>query len=98
MDTKLHFEQHVAEAATKGLETVLELRRLKGLSPSTARQLFVATVAPTMSAMKPVLGYVTCCNHQNVLHAYRIQYSKRRNGLRQISHITSFVVVVWGHV
>ncbi|KZL63697.1 reverse transcriptase [Colletotrichum incanum] len=48
MDTKLHFKQHIAEAASKGLEAVLELRRLKGLSPSTARQLFVAAVAPTM--------------------------------------------------
>ncbi|KDN61464.1 hypothetical protein CSUB01_11710 [Colletotrichum sublineola] len=48
MDTKLHFKQHIAEAVSKGLEAVLELRRLKGLSPSTARQLFVAAVAPTM--------------------------------------------------
>ncbi|KAL0929378.1 uncharacterized protein CTRU02_215544 [Colletotrichum truncatum] len=48
MDTKLYFQQHIAEAATKGLEAVLELRRLKGLSPSTARQLFVAAVAPTI--------------------------------------------------
>ncbi|KDN67454.1 hypothetical protein CSUB01_12654, partial [Colletotrichum sublineola] len=48
MDTKLYFQQHIAEAATKGLEAMLELRRLKGLSPSTARQLFVAAVAPTM--------------------------------------------------
>jgi hypothetical protein len=48
MDTKLHFKQHVAEAASKGLEAVLGLKRLKGLSPSTARQLFVAAVAPTI--------------------------------------------------
>ncbi|KZL63698.1 reverse transcriptase [Colletotrichum incanum] len=48
MDSKLRFTQHLAGAATKGLEAVLELRRLKGLSPSPARQLFVAAVAPTM--------------------------------------------------
>ncbi|KAK0368754.1 hypothetical protein CLIM01_13892 [Colletotrichum limetticola] len=48
MDTKLRFEKHIADATTKGLEAVLGLRRLKGLSPAAARQLFVAAVAPTM--------------------------------------------------
>jgi len=34
--------------ATKGLAAALALKRLKMLSPQTARQLFVATVAPVM--------------------------------------------------
>ena len=46
MDAKLKYKEHLARAASKGLEAVLELKRLKGLSPATARQLFTATVAP----------------------------------------------------
>lgn len=57
MDAKLHFEKHIGEAATKGLEAVLELRRLKGLSPATARQLFVSAVAPTMDYASNVWRY-----------------------------------------
>ncbi len=48
MDTKLKYKEHIARAATKGLEAVMELRRLRGLSPPTARQLFTATVAPVV--------------------------------------------------
>jgi hypothetical protein len=48
MDAKLKYGEHIATAAAKGLEAVLELRRLKGLSAATARQLFTATVAPTV--------------------------------------------------
>ncbi|KAK1461393.1 hypothetical protein CTAM01_17121 [Colletotrichum tamarilloi] len=57
MDTKLRFEKHIADATTKGLEAVLRLRRLKGLSPATARQLFVAAVAPTMDYASNVWRY-----------------------------------------
>ncbi|KAF4625101.1 hypothetical protein G7Y89_g13068 [Cudoniella acicularis] len=45
MDAKLKYKEHIARAASKGLEAVMELRRLRGLSPSTARQLFTSTVA-----------------------------------------------------
>lgn len=48
MDAKLKYQKHVARAATKGLEAAIELRRLRGLSPATARQLFTSTVAPTV--------------------------------------------------
>ena len=48
MDAKLKYKEHLARAASKGLEAVLELKRLKGLSPATARQLFTATVAPVV--------------------------------------------------
>ncbi|KAF6781163.1 hypothetical protein CMUS01_16788, partial [Colletotrichum musicola] len=57
MDTKLRFEKHIADATTKGLEAVLGLRRLKGVSPATARQLFVAAVAPTMDYASNVWRY-----------------------------------------
>ncbi|KAI2811952.1 transcriptional regulator family: Zinc finger, CCHC-type [Aspergillus niger] len=48
MDTSLKYKEHIARAASKGLEAVMELRRLRGLSPSTARQLFKSTVAPVV--------------------------------------------------
>ncbi|KAG6980395.1 hypothetical protein BFJ68_g17223 [Fusarium oxysporum] len=48
MDTKLRFREHMARAATKCLSAAMCLRRLKMLPPLTARQLFVASVAPAM--------------------------------------------------
>ncbi|KAJ3453213.1 hypothetical protein MRS44_018868 [Fusarium solani] len=48
MDAKLRFKKHMAEAATKGLSVAMCLRRLKMLSPRTARQLFITAVAPAM--------------------------------------------------
>ena len=48
MDSELRYRKHIANAATRGLNAALALRRLKMLSPSTARQLFGATVALAM--------------------------------------------------
>ncbi|EAQ88476.1 hypothetical protein CHGG_05095 [Chaetomium globosum CBS 148.51] len=48
MDRELRYKQHIARTAAKGLAAALALKRLKILSPRTARQLFVATVAPVM--------------------------------------------------
>jgi hypothetical protein len=45
IDARLKYYKHIAKAAAKGLEAALELRRLRGLSPTVARQLFTATVA-----------------------------------------------------
>ena len=44
MDTRLKYKEHIARAASKGLEAAMELRRLRDLSPSSARQLFKSTV------------------------------------------------------
>ncbi|KAJ5215587.1 uncharacterized protein N7498_001994 [Penicillium cinerascens] len=41
----LRFKSHIGKAAKKGMEAVLALRRLHGLPPSVARQLFTSTVA-----------------------------------------------------
>ena len=46
MDAELWYKQHIAKAAIKGLIAVMALKRLRMVSPSTARQLFGATVAP----------------------------------------------------
>jgi len=48
MDTRLKYKEHIARTASKGLEAAMELRRLRGLSPATARQLFSSTVAPVV--------------------------------------------------
>ncbi|EJP61690.1 reverse transcriptase [Beauveria bassiana ARSEF 2860] len=46
MDSRLKYKQHIARASTKGLEAAMELKRLRGLSSATARQLFTSTVVP----------------------------------------------------
>src|ERR1700761_1124259 len=48
MDAKIKFKEHVARASSKGLEAALELKRLRGLSPATARQLFTSMVVPVV--------------------------------------------------
>jgi len=48
MDTELRYKQYVAKAATKGLIAAMALKRLRMVSPLTARQLFGATVAPVV--------------------------------------------------
>lgn len=45
MDTRLKYKGPIARAASKGLDAAIELRRLRGLSPATARQLFTSTAA-----------------------------------------------------
>ena len=48
MDSELRYKEHLAKAASRGLMAAMALRRLRMVSPSTARQLFSATVATTM--------------------------------------------------
>jgi exonuclease III len=48
MDSRLRYKNHIARTAAKGLNAALALKRLKMLSPSSARQLFNATVVPVM--------------------------------------------------
>ncbi|KAJ5215604.1 reverse transcriptase [Penicillium cinerascens] len=45
LDQELRFKSHIGKAASKGMKAILALRRLRGLPPSVARQLFIATVA-----------------------------------------------------
>jgi hypothetical protein len=45
---QIKYKEHIARVASKGLEAAMELRRLRGLSPSTARQLFTSTVFPVV--------------------------------------------------
>ena len=45
LDSGLRYVQHIGKATTKGLLAAMALKRLRLVSPSTARQLFRATVA-----------------------------------------------------
>ncbi|GAA93188.1 reverse transcriptase, partial [Aspergillus luchuensis IFO 4308] len=48
LDQGLKFKLHAAEAAKKGIRAVLALKRLRGVSPNTARRLFTAMVTSTV--------------------------------------------------
>ena len=54
MDKELRFRTHVAAKAAKAFKAALALKRLKGLRPSSIRQLFSATVAPVMDYASPI--------------------------------------------
>ena len=57
MDTERRYHKHLANAATKGLTAALALKRLRNISPSVARQLFGATVAPAMDYASSIWMY-----------------------------------------
>jgi hypothetical protein len=46
MDIGLRYREHIVRAVTKGLGAAM--KRLRGLTPATARQLFAATVVPVV--------------------------------------------------
>ena len=48
MDTRLKYKAHIARAVSKGLEAAMELKQLRGLSPSITWQLFASTVTPVV--------------------------------------------------
>lgn len=71
MDTRLKYKEHIARAASKGLEAAMELRRLRGLSPATARQLFSSTVAPVMDYASNV--WIHAFKNQSIGPINRVQ-------------------------
>ena len=85
MDASLKYHKHIASAAAKGLEAALELRRLKGISPTVARQLFTATVTPTVDYASNV--WMHACKDKVARPISRVQ----RIGARAI--VGTFVTV-----
>lgn len=71
MDSKLKYRQHTAYAASKGLEAAMELKRFKGLSAATARQLFTATVIPTVDYALNV--WMHACKDKLIKPVNRVQ-------------------------
>ncbi|KAK7583226.1 hypothetical protein V3481_012568 [Fusarium oxysporum f. sp. vasinfectum] len=71
MDSRLHYKQHMARAATRGLEAAMELKRLKGMAPSTTRQLFTAMVAPVVDYASNV--WMHACKTASAYAIHRVQ-------------------------
>ncbi|KAJ6436634.1 reverse transcriptase [Purpureocillium lavendulum] len=71
MDSELRYRKHIAWAATKGLEAAMELQRLRGLTPATARQLFAAMVAPVVDYASNV--WMHRCVYKRAGPIHRIQ-------------------------
>ncbi|RYC77763.1 hypothetical protein BFJ63_vAg19363, partial [Fusarium oxysporum f. sp. narcissi] len=71
MDSRLHYKQHIARAATKGLGAAMELKRLKGMAPSTTRQLFTAMVAPVVDYASNV--WMHACKTASAYAVHRVQ-------------------------
>ncbi|SPJ80263.1 uncharacterized protein FTOL_08655 [Fusarium torulosum] len=89
MDARLRYRQHIARAATKGLGAVMELKRLKGMAPSTTRQLFTAMVAPVVDYASNV--WMHACK---TVPAYAIQRVQRIGAQAIIGSFTSVVTGV----
>lgn len=53
-DQGLRYHAHAARMTKRGLQAAMALKRLRGLRPSTARQLFTSTVCPTVDYASPV--------------------------------------------
>jgi hypothetical protein len=71
MDSGLRYVQHIGKATTKGLLAAMELKRLRLASPSTARQLFGATVAPVVDHASNV--WMHACGYKGMALMNRIQ-------------------------
>jgi endonuclease/exonuclease/phosphatase family metal-dependent hydrolase/ribonuclease HI len=71
MDSGLRYVQHIGKATTKGLLAAMALKRLRLVSPSTARQLFGATVAPVVDYASNVWMHACGCKGMALMN--RIQ-------------------------
>lgn len=71
MDSSLKYKEHMARASAKGLESAMELQRLRGLSPATARQLFTAMVAPIVDYASNV--WMHACRYNRAGPINRVQ-------------------------
>ncbi|KAL9561366.1 hypothetical protein ACKAV7_014721 [Fusarium commune] len=71
MDAGLKYKEHIARAAAKGLNAAMELQRLRGLTPRTARQLFAATVAPVVDYASNV--WMHACRYRRASPINRVQ-------------------------
>ncbi|RKK91058.1 hypothetical protein BFJ68_g16279, partial [Fusarium oxysporum] len=71
MDSGLKYKEHIARAATKGWKAVMELQRLRGLTPRTARQQFTATVAPVVDYASNV--WIHACKYRRASPINRVQ-------------------------
>lgn len=74
MDYKLRYRQHIAKTAAKGLTAALAWRRLKLVSPQTARQLFVVAVALVMDSTASI--WMHACGEKATSWLNRVRKSR----------------------
>lgn len=70
MDAGLRFVQHIVRATTKGLLAAIALKLLRLVSPSVARQLFGATVAPVVDYASNI--WMHACGYKGMTLMNRI--------------------------
>jgi hypothetical protein len=90
LDPELRFKEHIANTATKGLNAAMALRRLRMTSPSTARQLFGATVAPVVDYASNIWSHA--CGSSEISALNRVQ----RTGAQAITGVFRTVATVIG--
>ena len=71
LDRELRYKQHIAKAAGKGLSVAMQLKRLQGLPPRVARQVFTAAVAPATDYASNV--WTHACGEKETLWLNRAQ-------------------------
>ncbi len=70
IDAKLRYKEHIVRAASKGLKAAMELKRLRGMSPLMAWQLFTSMVAPVVDYASNV--WMHECNWKAALAVNRV--------------------------
>ncbi|EAQ91759.1 hypothetical protein CHGG_03694 [Chaetomium globosum CBS 148.51] len=96
MDAKLRYKEHIARAASKGLSAAMELKRLSGLSPATARQLFTAMVAPVVDYASSV--WMHQCNWKTVPAIHRVQRVAAQGIIGTFSTVATRVAEADAHI
>lgn len=95
MDQGLRYKEHLANKAEKAYKAALALKRLQGLSPSSMRQLFSATVAPIMDYGSPIWYLVVSDKVLSTLNrTQRVAAQAITGGFRTMG--TNFAVIEAG--
>jgi ribonuclease HI len=68
LDQGLKFKQHAARVTKRGIKAALALRRIRGMTPKTTRQLFKATVSPVVDYASPVWSTTLNQNSHQMLN------------------------------
>ena len=79
MDQRLKYDNHAARVAKRGLRAVMALKRLRGLRPSTSRQLFDSIVTPTVDYASPIWSLGATAKLVKMAEEVQAIAAKKRN-------------------
>jgi hypothetical protein len=96
IDARLKYKEYIARAASKGLEAAIELQRLRGLSPATAQQLFIAMVALAVDYASNV--WMHACKDKAIRPINRVQRVGVQAIVRIFLTIATSVVEAEAHI